>query len=70
MIRFVAIILLGLAGVTLTGQGAYIHAKAMLAQLLLHRAFNATIATGRDVKPRSATRFGSRGATARPSPIG
>ncbi len=53
MIRFVAIVLLGLAGVTLTGQGAYIHAKAMLAQVLLHRAFNATIATGRDVKPWS-----------------
>ncbi|HEY0848358.1 MAG TPA: class GN sortase [Bradyrhizobium sp.] len=35
------------------GQGAYIHAKALLAQVLLERAFNETIATGRDSKPWS-----------------
>ena len=37
----------------LFGQGAYIHAKALLAQVLLERAFAATIATGRDDKPWS-----------------
>ena len=35
------------------GQGAYIHAKAYLAQLLLERAFAETIATGRPTKPWS-----------------
>src|SRR4029079_11362857 len=34
-------------------QGAYIHAKALLAQILLERAFEKTIATGRETKPRS-----------------
>jgi sortase A len=42
-----------LAGLILFGQGAYIHAKALLAQVLLERAFTATIATGRDSKPWS-----------------
>jgi sortase A len=37
----------------LFGQGIYIHAKALLAQLLLERAFAETIATGHDVKPWS-----------------
>jgi sortase A len=37
----------------LFGQGAYIHAKAYLAQLLLERAFAETIATGRPTKPWS-----------------
>jgi len=45
--------LLALAGLVLFGQGAYIHAKALLAQLLLERAFDGTIATGRDTKPWS-----------------
>jgi sortase A len=45
--------LLTLAGLILFGQGAYIHAKALLAQVLLERAFNETIATGRDTKPWS-----------------
>ena len=53
MIRLAAIVLLALAGLTLSGQGAYIHAKAKLAQVLLQRAFSETIATGRDVKPWS-----------------
>jgi sortase A len=46
-------LLLTLAGLILFGQGAYIHAKALLAQVLLERAFTATIATGRDSKPWS-----------------
>jgi sortase A len=37
----------------LFGQGIYIHLKALLAQVLLERAFAATIASGRDVKPWS-----------------
>ncbi len=51
MIRLVFIVLLAAAGLTLTGQGAYIHAKALLAQVLLDRAFTETLKTGRDVKP-------------------
>lgn len=43
--------LLALAGLILFGQGAYIHAKALLAQVLLERAFDETIATGRDTRP-------------------
>jgi sortase A len=39
------------AGIVLVGQGLWIHAKAILAQLLLERAFAATLATGRIVKP-------------------
>jgi sortase A len=53
MKRFVLPLLLVLAGLTLFGQGAYIHAKALLAQVLLERAFSATIATGRDSRPWS-----------------
>ena len=37
----------------LFGQGAYIHAKALLAQVLLERAFTETIASGRETKPWS-----------------
>jgi sortase A len=51
MPRFLAPLLLALAGLLLFGQGAYIHAKALLAQVLLERAFNETIATGRQTKP-------------------
>jgi sortase A len=51
--RFLAPLLLALAGLILFGQGAYIHAKAVLAQVLLERAFAETIATGRDTKPWS-----------------
>jgi sortase A len=45
--------LLGLAGVALCGQGLWIHAKAILAQVLLERAFAQTLATGKPVKPWS-----------------
>jgi sortase A len=47
---FVALVLAA-AGATEFGQGVYIHAKALLAQVLLERAFAETIATGEAVKP-------------------
>jgi len=47
---FIALVLAA-AGAILFGQGIYIHAKAMLAQVLLQRAFAETIASGRAVKP-------------------
>ena len=50
--RVLALALL-LAGLVLFGQGAYIHAKAALAQVLLERAFATTVATGRVTKPWS-----------------
>ena len=53
MPRFAAPLLLALGGLILFGQGAYIHAKARLAQVLLERAFNETIATGHPTKPWS-----------------
>ena len=53
MKRCVLALTIALAGLVLLGQGAYIHAKALLAQMLLERAFAETIATGRDVKPWS-----------------
>jgi sortase A len=49
----VAAMILALAGLVLFGQGAYVHAKALLAQVLLQRAFAETIASGHDVKPWS-----------------
>src|SRR5882724_8737305 len=52
MRRFLPL-LLALAGLILFGQGAYIHAKAALAQVLLERAFTETVVTGRDTKPWS-----------------
>jgi sortase A len=42
-----------LSGGVLIAQAAYIHAKALLAQVLLERAFAETLETGRDVKPWS-----------------
>ena len=51
--RTLAPILLALIGLILFGQGAYIHAKALLAQMLLQRAFDRTIATGHVTKPWS-----------------
>lgn len=42
---------LGLVGLVLVGQGAWIYAKALLAQVLLERAFAATLAGGAVVKP-------------------
>lgn len=53
MTRRVAPLLLALLGFILFGQGAYIHAKALLAQILLQRAFAETIATGHPTKPWS-----------------
>ena len=53
MPRFATPLLLALTGLILFGQGAYIHAKAMLAQVLLERAFTTTIASGRQTKPWS-----------------
>jgi len=40
-----------LCGAFLVGQAIWIHAKALLAQVLLERAFAQTLATGQDVKP-------------------
>jgi sortase A len=45
--------LLALAGLVLFGHGAYIHAKALLAQVLLERAFTQSITSGHPVKPWS-----------------
>jgi sortase A len=42
-----------IGGAALISQAAWIHAKALLAQFLLERAFSATLATGKDVKPWS-----------------
>src|SRR6202789_997676 len=53
MARFCTAMFLALAGLVLLSQGAYIHAKALLAQVLLQRAFTETIATGRETKPWS-----------------
>src|SRR6201986_1229853 len=53
MPRFAAPVLLALIGLILFGQGAYIHAKALLAQVLLERAFDKAIATGHLIKPWS-----------------
>ena len=53
MPRFVAPLLLALVGLILFGQGAYIHAKARVAQVLLERAFTKTIASGHETKPWS-----------------
>jgi len=43
--------ILALTGLALIGQGVWIHAKALLAQVLLERAFVETVATGHHVKP-------------------
>lgn len=51
MPRLISPLALALLGLILFGQGAYIHAKALLAQVLLERAFAKTIATGHPVKP-------------------
>jgi sortase A len=53
MRRSLIAIVLALVGLVLFGQGAYIHAKALLAQVLLDRAFTETIETGRVTKPWS-----------------
>nr|WP_246683963.1 class GN sortase [Labrys sp. KNU-23] len=41
------------AGLVLAGQGLWIHAKAFLAQILLDRAFDQSVASGAIVKPWS-----------------
>jgi len=51
MIRFTAPLALVTAGLLLLGQGAYIHAKALVAQVLLERAFVQAITGGHHVKP-------------------
>lgn len=53
MPRFILPLLLALAGLIMFGQGAYTHAKALVAQVLLERAFSETIATGHETKPWS-----------------
>lgn len=45
--------LLMCAGLVLAGQGVWIHAKAYLAQILLDRAFEQSVASGTIVKPWS-----------------
>jgi len=42
-----------LSGLVLVGQGVWIHAKAVLAQILLERAFAQTLTSGEMVKPWS-----------------
>jgi sortase A len=51
MPRIISPVALALLGLILFGDGAYIHAKAWLAQVLLERAFDRSIATGQAVKP-------------------
>ncbi|MDA9432905.1 class GN sortase [Bradyrhizobium sp. CCBAU 51627] len=53
MSRFISPLVLALVGTILFGDGAYIHAKAWLAQVLLERAFDRSVATGQIVKPWS-----------------
>jgi sortase A len=53
MPRLISPLVLTLIGLILFGDGAYIHAKAWLAQVLLERAFDRSIATGQAVKPWS-----------------
>ena len=45
--------ILCVTGLMLVGQGVWIHAKALLAQVLLERAFAASLAAGAPVKPWS-----------------
>jgi sortase A len=53
MPRFISPLVLALIGLVLFGDGAYIHAKAWLAQVLLERAFDRSVATGEAIKPWS-----------------
>ncbi|MGJ5155136.1 class GN sortase [Bradyrhizobium sp. HKCCYLR1023] len=53
MPRFVTPLAVALVGLILFGHGAFIHAKAVLAQVLLDRAFSQTVATGHAAKPWS-----------------
>src|ERR1700722_3463227 len=49
----VTALVLALAGLVLFGQGGYIHVKAVIAQVLLERAFREAIVSGHSVKPWS-----------------
>ncbi|MEZ5816480.1 MAG: class GN sortase [Hyphomicrobiaceae bacterium] len=51
--RLIVALLLAAVGLTLCGQGTYIHAKALLAQILLEKAFTRSISTGKQEKPWS-----------------
>jgi len=51
--RFISPLVLAIIGLVLFGDGAYIHAKARLAQVLLERAFDKSVATDEVVKPWS-----------------
>jgi sortase A len=51
--RLAVCAVLAAAGLLLAGQGAWIHAKATLAQILLERAFVRSLAAGVPVKPWS-----------------
>jgi sortase A len=53
MVRTITALSAALLGLVLIGQGAYIHAKALVAQVLLERAFDESVTTGRIVKPWS-----------------
>jgi len=53
MPRLVSPLVLVLVGTILFGDGAYIYAKAWLAQVLLERAFDRSITAGQPVKPWS-----------------
>ncbi|MGZ8798177.1 MAG: class GN sortase [Thermoanaerobaculia bacterium] len=50
-LRFIMVCLLSLSGVGLFGNGAWMYAKARLAQYLLQRAWTKTLRGERDVKP-------------------
>jgi len=51
--RYAIAALVALVGLALFGHGMWIYAKAILAQVLLERAFAQTLATGQAVKPWS-----------------
>jgi sortase A len=51
--RLILAALLATGGSILMGQGVYIHAKALLAQVLLDRAFAASLTSGTPTKPWS-----------------
>ena len=53
MPRLILPLILAVIGLILFGQGAYVHAKALVAQVLLDRAFDKTIASGQATKPWS-----------------
>ncbi|MCH9806544.1 MAG: class GN sortase [Alphaproteobacteria bacterium] len=52
-LRYVGPGLLACCGLVLIGQASFIHAKAMVAQVLLERAFSASVVSGEPVKPWS-----------------